>query len=162
MCCRVPSLSSEAPEVEGLCRNCLLNSTWRVEEIYFKGNWRHLRIGGPPEERDSQSLFHVTSIRLNMIVKTELYVDQSLSALNSHDFIGFHCPPTVLMQCPCTPTPSDKLATILPVGLRQQAVLEVFNNVDTTHVSYAPTSPWSACAASGVPGTSRIQRRSMF
>lgn len=128
--------------------------------ILIQGKLKTLEDWWPLEEQGSPSLFHVAPIGLHMMVKTELHMEQSPSAVKSHDLLGFHCSPTVLTQCPCTPTPSDKLVTALPAGLRQQAVLEVFSNVDTTHVSYSPTSPWSACAASGVPGTSRIQRRS--
>lgn len=115
--------------------------------FYFKGNWRHLRIHGPLVERDSRGLFHMTSIWFNMIVKMKPRVYQSLSALNSDNSIGFHYSDTAFMRCIWTQTWSDQLLSPFRYRFRQQALFEVLDNVDTTHVYHATTYQWSDCAA---------------
>lgn len=80
-------------------------------------------------------LFHITSVRFNMIAKMELQVYQTKSALNSDNFIGFQYCHTVFMQCYLDSNMKwQTVVTIPPRGLRQQAIFEVLNNVDTTRL----------------------------
>lgn len=83
-----------------------------------------------------------------MIAKIKLRVYQSLSALNSDDFIGFHYSDT-LFSCSAFGLKHEvtKCCHHSPIGLRQQAIFEVLDNVDTTHVYYATMYQWSDCPA---------------